>query len=339
MTDSEIRAKAREIIGAKCACCPECNGLACGNRVPGPGSKAPGNGAHRNWKAWQDITVNLDCIAPNGTPDTSLTLFDRQFAYPLFAAPVGSLDLHYVPGQNIADYNDVLVPACAEAGSAAFYGDGLAPDVLPRALEQTRKAAGIGVPVLNPWPQEDLLRSTAMANEAGVFALSVVVDSSGLPFFKNYPGAGSKSVAELREIVEAAQMPVIIKGVMTARGAEKAVEAGAAAVYVCNHGGRVLGGTPGTAEVLPEIVRAVGGQARILVDGGIRSGVDVFKALAMGADAALICRPFAVQYYGGGAQAVQQYIRRIGEELRDTMMMCGARRLDEITAGMVNLPK
>lgn len=339
MTDSEIRAKAREIIGAKCACCPECNGLACGNRVPGPGSKAPGNGAHRNWKAWQDITVNLDCIAPNGTPDTSLTLFDRQFAYPLFAAPVGSLDLHYVPGQNIADYNDVLVPACAEAGSAAFYGDGLAPDVLPRALEQTRKAAGIGVPVLNPWPQEDLLRSTATANEAGVFALSVVVDSSGLPFFKNYPGAGSKSVAELREIVEAAQMPVIIKGVMTARGAEKAVEAGTAAVYVCNHGGRVLGGTPGTAEVLPEIVRAVGGQARILVDGGIRSGVDVFKALAMGADAALICRPFAVQYYGGGAQAVQQYIRRIGEELRDTMMMCGARRLDEITADMVNLPK
>lgn len=339
MTDSEIRAKAREIIGAKCACCPECNGLACGNRVPGPGSKAPGNGAHRNWKAWQDITVNLDCIAPNGTPDTSLTLFDRQFAYPLFAAPVGSLDLHYVPGQNIADYNDVLVPACAEAGSAAFYGDGLAPDVLPRALEQTRKAAGIGVPVLNPWPQADLLRSTAMANEAGVFALSVVVDSSGLPFFKNYPGAGSKSVAELREIVEAAQMPVIIKGVMTARGAEKAVEAGAAAVYVCNHGGRVLGGTPGTAEVLPEIVRAVGGQARILVDGGIRSGVDVFKALAMGADAALICRPFAVQYYGGGAQAVQQYIRRIGEELRDTMMMCGARRLGEITADMVNLPK
>ena len=166
-----------------------------------------------------------------------------------------------------------------------------------------------------------------------------MVDSSGLPFLKNYPGAGSKSVSELREIIEAAQMPVIIKGIMTGRGAEKAVEAGAAAVYVCNHGGRVLGGTPGTAEVLPEIVRAVGGQAKILVDGGIRSGVDVFKALAMGADAALICRPFAVQYYGGGAQAVRQYIRRIGEELRDTMAMCGARTLDAITADMVNLPR
>lgn len=339
MTDTEIRAKAREIIGEKCACCPECNGLACGNHIPGPGSKAPGNGAHRNWQAWQNITVNLDCIAPNGAPDTTLSLFGRQFAYPLFAAPIGSLDLHYVAGQDIADYNDVLIPACAEAGSAAFYGDGLDPNVLPRALEQTRKVNGAGVPVLNPCPQADLLRATAMANEAGVFALAIVVDSSGLPFFKNFPGAGSKSTAELREIIAAAQMPVIVKGVMTARGAEKAVEAGAAAVYVSNHGGRVLSGTPGTAEALPEIVRAVGGQAKILVDGGLRSGVDVFKALAMGADAALVCRPFAVQYYGGGAEAVLQYIRRIGEELRDTMTMCGARTLDEITADMVNLPK
>lgn len=339
MTDSEIRARARKIIGDQCACCPECNGLACGNRIPGPGSKAPGRGAHRNWQAWQNITVNLDCIAPGGAPDTTLSLLGRQFAYPLFAAPIGSLDLHYVPGQNIADYNDVLITACAEAGSAAFYGDGLAPEVLPRALEQTHRMNGAGVPVLNPMPQADLLRSTAMANEAGVFALSIVVDSSGLPFFKNYPGAGSKSVVELREIIAAAQMPVIIKGIMTARGAEKAVEAGAAAVYVSNHGGRVLAGTPGTAEVLPEIARAVGGQAKILVDGGVRSGVDVFKALAMGADAALICRPFAVQYYGGGVEAVQQYIRRIGEELRDTMTMCGARRPEEITADMVNLPK
>ena len=114
MTDIEIRDRARQIIGAKCACCPECNGLACGNRIPGPGSKAPGNGAHRNWQAWRDVTVNLDCIAPNGTPDTALTLFGRQFAYPLFAAPIGSLDLHYVPGQDICDYNDVLIPACAE---------------------------------------------------------------------------------------------------------------------------------------------------------------------------------------------------------------------------------
>ena len=101
MTDIEIRDRARQIIGAKCACCPECNGLACGNRIPGPGSKAPGNGAHRNWQAWRNVTVNLDCIAPNGTPDTALTLFGRQFAYPLFAAPIGSLDLHYVPGQDI----------------------------------------------------------------------------------------------------------------------------------------------------------------------------------------------------------------------------------------------
>ena len=339
MTDIEIRDRARQIIGAKCACCPECNGLACGNRIPGPGSKAPGNGAHRNWQAWRDVTVNLDCIAPNGTPDTALTLFGRQFAYPLFAAPIGSLDLHYVPGQDICDYNDVLIPACAEEGVAAFYGDGLTPEVLPRALAQSRKAGGAGVPVLNPWPQEDLLRSTALANEAGVFALSIVVDSSGLPFLKNYPGAGSKSVSELREIIEAAQMPVIIKGVMTARGAEKAVEAGAAAVYVCNHGGRVLGGTPGTAEVLPEIVRAVGGQAKILVDGGIRSGVDVFRALALGADGVLIGRPLLPMIYAAGEEGFKVYMDKIIGELKSTMTMCGAATLKDITRDKVWLEK
>ena len=78
---------------------------------------------------------------------------------------------------------------------------------------------------------------------------------------------------------------------MTARGAEKALEAGAAGVIVSIHGGRVLDGTPSTAEVLPEIVQAVHGRALVLVDGGLRSGLDVFRALALGADAVLIARP------------------------------------------------
>lgn len=77
---------------------------------------------------------------------------------------------------------------------------------------------------------------------------------------------------------------MIIKGIMTADAAEKAVKAGADAIIVSNHGGRVLSDTPGTAEVLPEIVEAVKGKTKILVDGGIRSGLDLFKALAMGAD-------------------------------------------------------
>lgn len=89
--------------------------------------------------------------------------------------------------------------------------------------------------------------------------MSVVIDSAGLPHLKAAsPDAGSKTVAELRELCGYAQMPMILKGIMTVRGAEKAVEAGAAAIVVSNHGGRVLPGSAATADVLPEIADAVG---------------------------------------------------------------------------------
>ena len=113
---------------------------------------------------------------------------------------------------------------------------------------------------------------------------------------------------------------------------------------VSNHGGRVLDQCPATAEVLPEIAEALKGSGvKILVDGGIRSGVDVFKALALGADAVLICRPFVfcrpfvTAVYGGGEEGVKCYIDKIAAELADTMQMCGAHSLAEITRDMVRI--
>lgn len=105
---------------------------------------------------------------------------------------------------------------------------------------------------------------------------------------------------------------------MTARGAEKALEAGASGIVVSNHGGRVLDHCPATAEVLPEIVDAVGGKMTIFVDGAIRSGMDMFKALALGADAVLIGRPFVTTVYGGGEEGVQLYVQKLKAELADS---------------------
>ena len=152
------------------------------------------------------------------------------------------------------------------------------------------------------------------------------------------PPAGSKSVAELAEIVKLAERPFIVKGVMTVKGALKAKEAGAAAIVVSNHGGRVLDQCPATAEVLPEIAAALKGTGvKVLVDGGIRTGVDVFKALALGADGVLICRPFVTAVYGGGEEGVKCYIDKLAGELADTMQMCGAHSIEEITADMVRV--
>ena len=114
-----------------------------------------------------------------------------------------------------------------------------------------------------------------------------------------------------------------------------AVEVGADAIIVSNHGGRVLDQCPATAEVLESIANAVGDSMKILVDGGIRSGADVFKALALGADGVVIARPFVTAVYGGEKEGVRSYIEKIGSELEDTMKMCGVSSLDEINRDCV----
>ena len=167
-------------------------------------------------------------------------------------------------------------------------------------------------------------------------AIAMDIDAAGLPFLKGLnPPAGSKTVDQLKEIAAMAGKPFILKGIMTVKGAEKALEAGAAGIIVSNHGGRVLDQCPATAEVLPAIVDAVGGKMKVFVDGGIRSGMDVFKALALGADAVLIARPFVTAVYGGAQEGVQAYVDKLQAELADTMAMCGAHSLADIDRSML----
>ena len=263
----------------------------------------------------------------------------KSFRLPFFAGPVGAVNLHYSDAYTDMTYNDVLVRACAENGIAAFTGDGTNPDVMTMATQAIGAAGGCGVPTIKPWNIDTVKAKMDQAKASGCFAVAMDVDAAGLPFLKNMtPPAGSKSVAELKEIVALAGRPFIVKGVMTVKGALKAKEAGAAAIVVSNHGGRVLDQCPATAEVLPEIADALKGSGvKVLVDGGIRSGVDVFKALALGADGVLICRPFVTAVYGGGEEGVKCYIDKIAGELADTMQMCGAHSISEITREMVRI--
>ncbi len=300
--------------------------------MPGPGSKGIGDTAIRNYDKWKEIRLNMDTLVENRPIDTSIDLFGKHFDYPFFAGPVGAVNLHYGDSLNDVSYNDILVSACAEFGIAAFTGDGTDPNVMVAATKAIGKAGGFGIPTVKPWNLETIQEKMAMVHESGAFAVAMDVDAAGLPFLQNLnPPAGPKSVAELHDIVVAANAPFIVKGIMTVKGALKAKEAGASAIIVSNHGGRVLDQCPATAEVLPEIVDAVKGEMKILVDGGIRSGADVFKALALGADAVVIARPFVTAVYGGGREGVQSYVEKIGGELRDVMSMCGVASLAEIT--------
>ena len=337
MNYSECIINARNRIGKYCKACPECNGRACRNQIPGPGAKGIGDTAIRNYDKWKEIRVNMDTISENRPVDTSLELFGREFKYPFFAGPVGAVQMHYGDCYNDMTYNDLLVNACAKYGIAAFTGDGMDSEIMVAATKAIRHADGCGVPTVKPWNMDTIREKMDLVNQSGAFAVAMDIDAAGLPFLRNFnPPAGSKTVEELREIIGMTKAPFIVKGVMTVKGALKAKKAGASAIVVSNHGGRVLDQCPATAEVLSDIAAAVDGSMKILVDGGIRSGADVFKALALGADAAIIARPFVTAVYGGGEEGVRSYIEKIGSELEDTMKMCGVSSLKEITADCIS---
>jgi isopentenyl diphosphate isomerase/L-lactate dehydrogenase-like FMN-dependent dehydrogenase len=340
MNYNEILAAARDCVGPYCKACPVCNGRACGNSMPGPGCKYPGNVAARNFDKWQDICVNMDTLCENVAPDISFEFLGHSFVAPIFAAPLGSIDMHYGPKYKDQEYNSILVKVAAEYGLMAFTGDGVDPSIMLASTEDMKKVGGMGCPTIKPWNKEAVFEKLDVLNANGVFAAAMDIDGAGLPFLKAMnPNAGSKTVGEMKEIIGYAKMPFIIKGIMTPAGAKKAVEAGAAAIVVSNHGGRVQGGVPSTAEVLPAIAEAVKGQVTILVDGGIRSGVDVFRALALGADGVLIGRPLLPMIYGGGEEGFKVYMDKIIGELKSTMTMCGAASLKDITRDKVFIEK
>lgn len=341
MNYNEVLAAAREVVGEKCKVCPVCNGLACGNAVPGPGCKAPGNGAARNYAKWQDVCVNMDTLCQNiANPDISFELYGKKFTAPIFAAPIGALKLNYGSDYTDPEYNAILVKAAADYGIMAFTGEGIDDSVLVCAAEEMEKVGGIGCHTIKPFSVEKVCQKLDILNEKGVFAAAMDIDAAGLPHLRAVStDAGSKTVEELRTIVKHAKMPFIVKGIMTVDGARKAVEAGAAGIVVSNHGGRVQGGLPSTAEVLPAIADAVKGKITIFVDGGIRSGVDVFRALALGADAVLIGRPITTAVHGSAQEGLKIYMDKIVDELKATMTMCGAADLSQITRDKLWLEK
>ncbi len=332
MTYKELLENAGKCSGPYCKVCPVCNGRACGKQLPGPGSKGMGDTAIRNYDAWKKIRINLNTIAENKPADTSFDFFGTKLKIPVLAGPVGAVNLHYGDKYNDVEYNNILVSACAEAGIIAMTGDGTNADVMKAASGAIKANKGYGVPTVKPWDEKTLEEKFALVRESDSFAVAMDIDAAGLPFLQNLtPPAGSKTTEELTSIIKAAGKPFIIKGVMTVEGAMEAKKAGAAGIVVSNHGGRVLDQCPATAEVLYEIAKAVGDDMMVLVDGGIRDGVDVFKALALGADAVIIARPYVTAVYGGEAEGVKVYTDKLEAELKDAMKMCGVSSLAEIS--------
>ena len=125
--------------------------------------------------------------------------------------------------------------------------------------------------------------------------------------------------------------PFVLKGIMSVEDAKRAVEIGASAIVISNHGGRQLDSSPATIEMLPKIVDAVGGQIEIILDSGIRRGTHVLKALALGADACMIGRPYLYGLAAGGQPGVARALQLLRAEIELAMKLMGCRNLSEVT--------
>lgn len=338
MTIQEVYKKAKETIGPYCKICPECNGIACRGQIPGPGGKGTGIGFIRNYKDLKKISLNMDTIYEAGICDTSVQLFGKTFKLPVFAGPVGAVQMHYSDLYNDMTYNECVLTGCQEVGSLAFTGDGVKDEVYEGAIDAIKKNGGFGIPTIKPWKKEEIIEKIQMAEAADAVAVAMDIDAAGLAIL----AAQGKPVSpidteSLKEIITSTTLPVILKGIMTVEGAKKAMKAGASGIVVSNHGGRVLDETPSSISKLGEIVHAVGGQLTILIDGGFRSGLDVFKALALGADGVIIARPYTMAVYGGDVEGVRLYTQKIQQELENAMIMTGCHTLKDITMNKVTL--
>jgi isopentenyl diphosphate isomerase/L-lactate dehydrogenase-like FMN-dependent dehydrogenase len=218
-------------------------------------------------------------------------------------------------------------------------GDGELEEIFESAETVLRESGGEGFPFIKPWDDGRLSERIERLSAAGAGFFGMDVDAAGLVTLSSmgHPVA-PKDAGELRRIAESSGMPFVVKGIMTVEEARAAVDAGAAGIVVSNHGGRVLDHTPATAEVLPEIAAEVGGETVLLADGGVRSGTDLFKMLALGADAVLVGRPLAIAAIGGGRDAVRAEVEQWITELRQTMVMTGTANVRAVDSSVLHRP-
>ncbi|NIQ01187.1 MAG: hypothetical protein GWM98_12920, partial [Nitrospinaceae bacterium] len=283
LTWKVIRNNARKKFYIACKACPVCDGVECAGKVPGIGGIGTGGSFTENLRALARYKINLRTLHNIKDPDLSVELFGRRLSLPVLAAPITGMETNLAGGMDEREYAEAVLDGCLSCGTLGMVGDGASPQKYRIGLDVIRERGGLGIPIFKPREDNrEILKRFRAAEEAGALAVGIDIDAAS---FKTMTlkgqAVGPKTVDELRDLKSHLSVPFILKGIMNVESALAAVESGADAIVVSNHGGRVMDSMPGTAEVLPEIATAVAGRARVLVDGGIREGLDILKMLAL----------------------------------------------------------
>jgi 4-hydroxymandelate oxidase len=311
-----------------------------------------------NCARWRALRLRPRILRDVAEIDTSVDILGRRAAMPIMVAPSGRHRLFHPDGE-------IATARGAAAAEAIFVVATNATATLEDIAAQRGKAAHWFQLYLSDRAVAENLIDRAAA--AGFAALVVTADMPvygsspraarnplkpseairnvnlpGAPIARNaYDGTFSGSVTypvslrDLEWLVRRSPLDVIVKGVLRGDDAARCLAAGAKAVIVSNHGGRHLDTTVATADALTEIVGAAAGKGEIYVDGGIRRGTDILKALALGARAVLVGRPTIWGLAVGGADGVRDVLEHLRGELIRTMALCGVANLAEATADLV----
>jgi len=336
---TEVKANAKERFHGACKVCPVCNGVVCAGEVPGMGGVGAGMGFRNNVSALAELKLNLRTIHRVNAPFLAATLFGQDLSMPVLAAAIGGTAMNMKADLSEAAYSAAVISGSAQAGVLGMTGDGPKPEVFQGGIDAIKAEQGRGIPIIKPREPERIVKLANEAAKAGAVAFGIDIDAAALiNMTRAGQPVGPKSFAELEYIKRNTRIPFIVKGIMTVDEALACVEAGVDAIVVSNHGGRAMDYTPGTAEVLPAIAKAVQRRLVVMADGGVRTGTDVLKMLALGAEFVLVGRPVVIGAVGGGAEGVKMVMDKIAAELSTAMILTGTSDVRSVSSRVIYPP-
>ena len=307
-----------------------------------------------NHEAYQRIRLRTHVLRDVATVDTGITLLGRELLFPILLAPTAYHRAIHPEGE-------IATARGASAANATWVVSASSTT----AIEEIAKVATspLWFQLYVQSDREFTREQVQRAEDAGCQALCLTVDTPSLgarnrqtraefqlPDGVTTPhlydvGKGRRQIMDPRRVAvtwndvewlrSIARVPVLLKGILDRDDAELAIQRGASGILVSNHGGRNLDTVPATIDALPEVVERVAGRIPVLVDGGIRRGTDILKALALGANAVLIGRPYCFGLSVGGSDGVRRVDDILRQELEMAMMFTGCASIDAVDASVL----
>lgn len=335
-SEEEILSEARNRLKERCHACDDCNGVWCRGKMPGVGGIASGLGFTKSVEKIRELELVPHYINSAKAIDSSMELFGREIALPVLPAPITGAVTNLGGAITELELARAIVKGANQAGTLGSVGDGATPSKFKIGLQVVLENFGMAVPFFKPRYEQDLiLKRIEAAKENGAIAIGMDIDAASfLTMQRKKQATSTKTLEELTELVNAARpLPFVLKGILSSEDAKHAVKAGVSALVISNHGGRVSDALISPVDALGGIVQAMEemeSDVKLIFDGGVRSGQDVAKVIALGADAVMIGRPVMVRAVGGGVEAVREYFLKIERELKRIMALLGAKSLSEL---------